>query len=159
MKKFGLMKTMMKSQNPSLPPVVRVLLLFLVSWQSLFHVPDVALNALVVFFWHFLHVLSRILKNESLKHLTTFLSMTYHGLLRSIKLDSKGRFTSYVVCPRCSSIYDYESCYEVNNGKAISKSCDFVAFPDHPHHSQRERCGVMLLKKVRTKHKGIDLVP
>ena len=121
--------------------------------------PDVALNALVVFLWHFLHVLSRILKNEYLKHLTTFLPMTYHGLLRSIKLDSKGRFTSYVVCPRCSSIYDYESCYEVNNGKAISKSCDFVAFPDHPHHSQRECCGVMLLKKVRTKHMGIDLVP
>lgn len=63
------------------------------------------------------------------------------------------------MCPRCSSVYNYESCYEVKNGKVISKSCQFVAFPDHPHRSQREHCGMILLRKVRTKIKGTDLVP
>lgn len=133
--------------TPSLPPVVRLLVVFLVSWQILFQVPNAALNALVVFLWHFLRLLSHLLKNEFLTGLISFLPKTYLGLVQLLKLDSEGRFTSYVVCPGCNSIYNYESCYEMKNGKTVSKTCEFVAFPHHPHRSQRQPCGKILLKR------------
>ena len=121
--------------------------------------PDVVLNVLVALLWHFPHLLNHTSKNEHLQSLATFLPKTYNGLLQLVELDSERHFTSYVVRPRFSSAYNYESCYEVMNGKIISKSCQFVAFPDHLHRSQRECCGMILLRKVRTKSKGIDLVP
>lgn len=67
--------------NPALPSVVRLLLVFLVSWQCMFHVPDGAVSVLVVFIWHFLRLLSNIKKNDRLKMVSGFLPKTYSGLL------------------------------------------------------------------------------
>ena len=53
----------------------------LVSWLSLFHVPNVALNVLVVFLCHFLHLLSHLSKNELMKGLISYLPKTYRGLV------------------------------------------------------------------------------
>lgn len=81
------------------------------------------------------------------------------GLLAALKLDVKRNFTSYVVCPTCDCVYDYTSCYEVSGGKKVSKRCEYVAFPNHPHARQRQPCGALLLKKVKTRGKRMELVP
>ena len=68
-------------------------------------------------------------------------------------------FTRYVVCPQCSSIYDYEDCFITKpNKEKESKRCCHIAYPEHPHISRRKRCDSLLLKKVRSKH-GFSLQP
>ncbi len=65
---------------------------------------------------------------------------------------------SYVVCPKCHSIYEFDNCvYTTASGKE-SKKCCHVEMPEHPHQRQRYECGFLLLKKQHTK-KGYRLVP
>ena len=78
--------------------------------------------------------------------------------MKILGVDPKSRVKEFVVCTDCSSIYDYESCFEVRFGKKIIKQCKFVAFPDHPHTSQRAPCGRNLLKEVKCQS-NIKLVP
>lgn len=59
---------------------------------------------------------------------------------------------------KCNSVYDYESCFEVRFGKKVSKHCEFVAFPNHLHRSQRAPCGTLLLKQVSCLS-NVQLVP
>ena len=83
---------------------------------------------------------------------------TYNSLTKSVGIDLDKSITEYVVCTKCSCIYDLESCSEIQFGKKHSKNCKFIAFPDHPHRSQRAPCGSLLLKEVSC-HSGLQLMP
>lgn len=78
---------------------------------------------------------------------------TYSNLIKSVGIEPKKRIKEYVVCTKCNSVYDYQSCFEVRFGKKISKHCEFVAFPNHIHRTQRTPCGALLLKEVRFQSK------
>lgn len=73
-------------------------------------------------------------------------------------LGMSDNFVEYVVCPKCSSVYEHEDCILVCNGVKKPKVCSHVAFPSHPQRSQRTPCNTQLLKKVKT-HKGYSLIP
>lgn len=66
----------------------------------------------------------------------------------------------YVVCPKCSSIYEQNDCILTRaNGSIIeSKTCCHVATPEHPHRNRRNACGCVLMKRQKTKH-GVVLIP
>ena len=56
-------------------------------------------------------------------------------------------FIEYVVCPRCSVIYEFRDCIRMlPNGKNESKTCRHIAYPNHPPRSKRTTCGALLLK-------------
>ena len=66
-------------------------------------------------------------------------------------------FLTYVVCPKCDSVYN--NCFEVRrNGLKESKCCSHKQFPNHPQRSHRKPCGATLLKNVKTKH-GLASLP
>jgi len=68
-------------------------------------------------------------------------------------------FISYVVCPNCDCIYDYDDCIVTTAfGQKESKLCRHIAYPNHSHASRRQECKAKLLKKVRS-GKGYKLVP
>ena len=67
-------------------------------------------------------------------------------------------FISYVVCPACNTVYEYENCVVKVPGKKVSKDCCHVAYPNHPHVSRRKTCGAKLLKTVK-KGNGYNLIP
>ena len=83
---------------------------------------------------------------------------TYNSLTKSIGINLDKSITEYVVCTKCSCIYDLASCSEIRFGKQHSKHCKFIAFPDHPHRSQREPCGALLLKEVSCQN-SFQLMP
>ena len=69
------------------------------------------------------------------------------------------KFTKYVVCPTCCSLYKFEDCFRTVNGKHVSKTCSFVRFPNHKQQRMRKECGATLLKEVTTKDNTTRLYP
>lgn len=80
-------------------------------------------------------------------------------MLNLVGIESKGGIISYIVCPECDCIYDYDSCFEYKDGQKVSKRCRYVAFPNHMQRNQRLPCGALLMKEVKLKSSKINLVP
>ena len=57
--------------------------------------------------------------------------------------------TEYVVCPKCSTLYEASECSMVSHDVLISKTCSYVEFPNHPQKRRRAACGATLMKKVK----------
>ena len=58
-----------------------------------------------------------------------------------------------IVCPTCHCLHKHQDCVLKRAGKDISKICDFVEFPLHPHINKRKRCGTQLMKQITLKGK------
>ena len=66
-------------------------------------------------------------------------------------------FIQYIVCPACNSVFDYDFGCTVQEGNKVSNSCPHVSLPNHPHISQRQRCGEPLMKTVKGRS-GISIL-
>ena len=81
------------------------------------------------------------------------MNVEYHAALASVpssvyklrRMLGIREFTHYVVCRKCNYVYDFSQCKDRNNR---SKTCNFVAFPNHSQARMREHCGASLLKTV-----------
>jgi len=109
-----------------------------VTWQFSFNISNAAITYLLKFLKFFLKKLGNAF---SLNALVTFSEMIPLSLATCYKYcftDDSG-FESYVVCFLCKSVYDYDDCVHKRvNGVEESKRCKNVAYPDHPHQSQRQ---------------------
>ena len=134
---------------PALPVYVRVLMLFLISWQAFFTVSHAGLAMMVVFLYHFFRVLF-LFENTSdiLKCFVKFWPKSPTGLHQSLNIQLD-KFKQFVVCPSCHCIYDYDHC--ITATKQVRK-CQFIAFPNHPRQSKRSPCGTPLLDRKKTQN-------
>lgn len=133
--------------------MVKYLISCLMIWQLVFHVSDAAVTILVKIVQQFLCILSNVVNSERLKNSVNIIPNTYKSLLNLVGIDSTSSIVSYVVCPECDSIYDYDSC---KDGQKISKRCQYVAFPNHIQRNQRLPCGALLMKEVKLKKPGAN---
>lgn len=77
--------------------------------------------------------------------------MSHETLHRRLNIDRSSHI-DYVVRPKCHSIYERDDYIITHaNGSVESKTCRHVATPEHPHHSKRNACGCVLMKKQKTK--------
>ena len=58
--------------------------------------------------------------------------------IRSILKNSNSGITEYVVCPRCNSLYNYESCVVLVGLREESRKCSYIEFPNHPQQIRRK---------------------
>lgn len=117
---------------------------------------NAALVSLLSFFKYFMTFLGSTFQCQSLRDTAKEVPSSYEKMRKILGMSDN--FLEYVVCPKCSSIYEYEDCVEVRNGERRTKLCSHVAFPSHPQQSQRTPCNSQLLKKVKTS-KGYRIVP
>ena len=123
--------------------------MFLLTWQTIFRVPDVATSVLFRFISMLLFKLSNIKNAEGLKQVYEIFP---NSLKQAHKLQSIDRdvFKKMVVCSQCHATYHYEDC--VNSG-GVSQSiqkCTFVRFSQHQQRRMREPCDYPLIKTVKT---------
>ena len=115
---------------------------------SVFYIPDSAMVYLITFLKRLFQVISHA--NIWFQDIASgFPSSLYNLKKKPNLLDDK--FTKYVVCPKCHSIYKFEGCFHVAEGQNVSKRCAFVKFPNHRQHWRRKECGAPLLKEVTLK--------
>ncbi|XP_070580772.1 uncharacterized protein [Ptychodera flava] len=61
---------------------------------------------------------------------------------------NEDKFTKFVVCQKCSSIYKFDDCYKKVGSQNIPVKCKFQEFPAHKQKKFRQACGAPLLKEV-----------
>ena len=130
------------------------LLFFLFLWQSLYHVSNNALNALLSLLSVFFQVFKvRFSSNDQVQ-----LPNNIVASKKVLKVIEHASFIEFVVCPKCQAIYEYKDCIYTHRGLQESKTCRYIAFPMHSQHSMRQPCGAILLKKVKIQ-KRVKFVP
>ena len=72
------------------------------------------------------------------------------GKCRTLLGINESSFCTYVCCRKCDSLYDFQDCIEISFiGKATSRKCPHIEFPNHPRMFFRKPCDTLLLKEVR----------
>ena len=115
---------------------------------SVFYIPDSAMEYFITFLKRLFQVISH--SNIWFQDIASGFPSSLYNLKKKLNLlDDK--FTKYVVCPKCHSIYKFEDCFHIAGGQNVSKHCAFIKFPNHRQHWRRKECGAPLLKEVTLK--------
>ena len=138
---------------------IRAIVIFLLSWQFRFGVPDTGMAALLMFMYHILFYISKITKSPIVQQLATTMPRSVAAAQRAIGAHEDSA-SSYVVCTKCHLIYNHQDCYQdIRGGKQAAKVCQHISFPNHPHSLQRNVCGTNLLASIRGRNGLIHLQP
>ena len=109
------------------------LVTFLLYMQAAFRLTDRATSALLSFLKVFLKVLGRVSRSTLILTLSEVFPTSLYVAKRCIgSTPSISRFTRYVVCSLCHSLYCLDSCIEGSGRFQKGKLCSFIEFSNHP---------------------------
>lgn len=146
-------------QGPVLSPILRILLTFLLVWQYTFTVSESGIAILIRFLHQFLKLVSSVTQATAGNLGIEYMPLSLRSIYKVLQLQPSNS-KQYVVCPKCNTLYDMECCYlRKTSGELESKTCEYIQFPNHPHHRLRQKCGEVLLKRVRLRGGQIKLRP
>ena len=129
--------------------IVKLFSIFIILWQSIFRVANVAISVLLNFLFLFLQHISRLCKNDNMAH---FLSIFPNNLKKAKEIANFNHddFLQYVCCPNCSLMYTMDDALKWYIGSVrTAKRCKFALFPRHPWSSRQGSCGAKLFKSVQ----------
>lgn len=138
-----------QEMTPASLILLKFMVIFLLSWQAIFRVSNVAMDLAFKFMGILLHKLSDLVQSNKLRLLaeafpTTMLKAhAYQGINRA-------KYQVLIVCRKCHSTYDSDTCLKTSVDKRSTATCSFVRFPRHPHARLRAPCGTALMKTVKT---------
>lgn len=124
---------------------------FIINFQARYYIPDTAINVLIKFLLVFLKVLGRF--SPFVGNVVKNFPTSYHEMLKKCDGNNCKSFIKFVVCQKCHKLYYFDQCITVTGSQSTSKTCSYVAFPNHPQTSRRKQCGCLLLKSVERKSK------
>ena len=127
---------------------------FLLFWQTSCKLSDNGLAWLIQFLVQFLKVLGLEISNGFLMELISVLPSSLYLVRQFINLD-RDSFTKFVVCPKCTKLYSYDSCLMSANNRTVAKTC-CNTFMSRGH---RKRCNATLVRKVILKDKKEQFYP
>ena len=118
--------------------------LFILLWQANCKISDNGLEWLLRFMFQFLHLLGVTCQCDYLVRFCSMFPTSLYVLRQLLKLD-RDDFVKYVVCPKCSSLYDPGDCTQRIGGRIVAKSCTHKAFKKG---KGSKECGTKLAQKV-----------
>ena len=127
--------------------------LFLNFFQLFYRVSERAMMALLGFFHILFAYLASMSQNSDLTELSSKFPKSLYSIRKHFQI-SNGDITEYVVCQKCCTLYSLDDCIVTRQGRAESKLCSYVEFPNHPHMSKRNKCGMVLMKQIRVGKKS-----
>ena len=129
----------------------------LLFWQGVYRVSDNAMVALFKLLKILLLTLSKLM--NTLKPVAVFASRIPISLAgcRKVAGIDRDSFITYVVCEKCHSVYDFDSCYDLDEkGNRVAKKCQYIKYPQ----CNMKPCNeVLLINSVYTRSKIPHLVP
>lgn len=135
-----------KSRLQQVNALVFWLVYFLLIWQASCKLSDNGLVWLLQFLFKFLKVLGVTISNDFLADLIAVLPSSLYLLRQFINVD-RDYFTKYVVCPKCTKLYGYDSCLKVENNRTVAKRCSNTFMS----RGRRKTCNAQLVKRVKLK--------
>lgn len=140
--------------------LVKWICLFLLFWTAQFQISDNALELMLRFFNTLFTVCQRY--SSWFGGVVMFLPTSVYFLRKRLGL-GLDRFTKYVVCPNCHSLYNFSDCFSTLGSRRTPRKCSHRPFPNHKTRRFRATCGELnggyLLKEVTLKDGKIKLYP
>lgn len=128
--------------------LLKFMVIFLLSWQTIFRVAmDVAFKFMVIL----LHRLGDLVGSDKLRLLANTFPTTMLKA-HAFQVIDRGRYQQLVVCRKCHSTYDYGHCLKTSLDTRSTALCSFVRYPRHPQARLRTPCETPLMKKARHLH-------
>ena len=115
---------------------MRWIILLLMCWKSRYAVSDAAIESIFGILSTLFSYLSRIPVVPFCGVLADSFPKTVSAASRIVGLESN-KFTKFIVCRHCHSLYTDEDCFQLIGLRRVSKKCDYVEFPDHPQRQHR----------------------
>lgn len=137
--------------SPANIALINFVCMFLLTWQTLFRIPNLAMGLIYKFMSIFLSELG----SQSLMQVYEFFPDTLKKAQIMQSINYNKNFEKLIVCPKCYSTYEQADCI---NGKDIAR-CSYIRFPRHPHANMRTKCNEKLVKTVKTALGKRILVP
>ena len=141
--------------NTPIPAPVSQLFIFCLVWQAFYKISNGAIAALLRFLKFFLTALGLAFGCDTIVSLGKIIPMTRNGLRTALSLHDEP-FETFIVCPKCDSIYSKQHCRR--GSKFVATTCSNKPFPNHPMTSMRKPCGTQLMKSIKTRS-GINVKP
>lgn len=127
--------------------IVRWLLYFILIWQGVCHVSDNGLAWLLRFLLQFFKAINVHVPADILTELIAIFPTSLFMGRQLLDLD-RDNFTKYVVCPKCTTCYDYNQCVVNVNGRHVVKRCATTFYS----RGKSQPCNAQLVKKVTLKN-------
>ena len=112
-------------------------------------------TALLLFLHHFFTIVASLTFSNGLSDFAQSVSRDIKLLQRTIVVN-RSQFIQYVICPKCHSVYNPDSCIITEGNRKESKCCQHISFPNHPQLAHRSKCSKPLMKTVRGKKHNIS---
>lgn len=94
--------------------LLKWIVLFLCVWQSVFTIPDTALEMMLSFLVTLLKVITDNASTAFITALATAMPASLYMLHKSFGSPVEDCFAEYVLCPACHTLYSQEECFIVN---------------------------------------------
>lgn len=131
------------------------LVYFLLIWQASCKISDNGLVWLLQFLFKFFKILGVTISNEFLADLISVLPTSLYLLRQFINLDRE-YFTKYVVCPKCTKLYSYDSCLKMEAGnRIVGRTCSNTFMT----RGRRKSCNAQLVRRVKLKDGKVQFYP
>ena len=94
-----------------IPKPIRYILIFLLFWQALYKVSNLAIACLLWFMKYLIAFVGHAFQCEVAVNAANFIPITASTVHRLILNRFGEGFVQYVVCPSCHSIYEFSECF------------------------------------------------
>ena len=133
--------------------IILQLFVFLLLWQTAFKVSTAAIHNILKFLKFFVTAIGKAYNSDQLTALVGAIPVTKTTICKALGLNKYKIYRKYVVCSKCSSVYDLNFC--LSDLSTTNKVCPYVQFPNHPQKSRRQTCGGHLLHKMQLKSRTV----
>jgi len=129
-------------------------------WQFNFAISDAAVSALLFFLLNVLRMISVCFSSapaefKAVDEIANF-PKTIKAACEAIGIKSNA-FVQYIVCPKCSAVFDTDFGYTTLDHQKVPQQCPFVEYPNHTHMSKRMPCGAYLTKVVKQRNTQLTI--
>lgn len=122
--------------------------IFLLLWKSLFKISGGATVILLKFLRYMFQHIGELFGCGPLKQFASLIPCTVQTLEKLANVHQQS-YKTFVMCQKCSCIYEWEEAYTENAmGARQTKHCSYIHYPRHPQVRFRTPCGEPLLHEV-----------
>lgn len=120
-----------KERNDGGDVLIKWFCIVLAYWQMHFSITDNAFEFMLKVVSLFIHKITELSNCKTLQLLAQKFPASLFMFQKLLNLKKKSAFKKYVVCVKCHSLYDFDSCRMKLHGEFVSAKCCFKRFPNH----------------------------
>ena len=135
-------------QSPHLHVIATHIALFISFFQLCYKISESGITLLLNFLRAIILWVCKFSNSAQLRGLYDMVPKNVYFLKKMCT--STEKFTEYVVCPKCDSLYNLKDCIISRHGGLLeSAKCVYVQYPKHPQVSRQGKCNALLMKRVK----------